>query len=359
MTPSAPQAFCPIAPAARRALAQGAAFAFLCLAAPARAQAPVPAASSGDVTSTAAGCTVRGTAVMSPSAKLYGEAQGDSAYARFTGAETALAASRFSSAGTRAAVRTGTGSGSFRVEGFVETQQLPVRTARDVMAISGHVWISAQQEVTVVGAAAQKLQVSLQLKTPLQQTFKAWAPCDALTFTQAVPSGWAPEGNARGYTLFKEEMELFDGANGDSVITLFRNPYVDKILTWSTERRGAWVHLLYHGPVVIDGWVRSRDLRALPRGETMDVLAPPSIRRGKPALRVDGALRSVRTTKELPLRIEASDSGKQVGSIEPGTDTLVIDIVAGWASVLPKSLSVVPDGGHQFWVLASDLDLDK
>jgi hypothetical protein len=36
---------------------------------------------------------------------------------------------------------------------------------------------------------------------------------------------------------------------------------------------------------------------------------------------------------------------------------MVLDTVAGWASVLPKALSVAPSGSNQFWVRGKDLGM--
>jgi hypothetical protein len=41
-----------------------------------------------------------------------------------------------------------------------------------------------------------------------------------------------------------------------------------------------------------------------------------------------------------------------VGVIEPATETLILDVAAGWASVLPKALNVAPPAERQFWVEA-------
>jgi hypothetical protein len=35
----------------------------------------------------------------------------------------------------------------------------------------------------------------------------------------------------------------------------------------------------------------------------------------------------------------------------------VLDLVAGWASVMPKTLNVVPGPDGQFWVKAADLGI--
>ena len=55
--------------------------------------------------------------------------------------------------------------------------------------------------------------------------------------------------------------------------------------------------------------------------------------------------------------MKAGDSNPVVGRIEANTETYVLDIVAGWASVLPKSLNVTPHGDYQFWVKASELGI--
>ena len=54
------------------------------------------------------------------------------------------------------------------------------------------------------------------------------------------------------------------------------------------------------------------------------------------------------------MRDAASDKGNVIGKIEPGTETYVLDTVAGWTSVLPKALNVMPYGEGQFWVKAGD-----
>ena len=65
--------------------------------------------------------------------------------------------------------------------------------------------------------------------------------------------------------------------------------------------------------------------------------------------------REVRASKDVTIRDSASTSGKAIGTIESGAEVYVLDIVAGWASVLPKALNVAPDGDGQFWAKASDL----
>jgi hypothetical protein len=65
----------------------------------------------------------------------------------------------------------------------------------------------------------------------------------------------------------------------------------------------------------------------------------------------------VRSKAELPLRVAARDAEAAVGVIEPETDIFVIDVVAGWANVLPQSLHILPADTLSFWVKSADLGL--
>jgi hypothetical protein len=92
-------------------------------------------------------------------------------------------------------------------------------------------------------------------------------------------------------------------------------------------------------------------------GETMDQLAPSPIQRGSPTLNVQGQPKIVRVDRTVSLRAAASEAASTIGGIDPGVEVMVLDIVAGWASVLPKALSISPAGTGQFWVRAKDLGL--
>jgi hypothetical protein len=38
-------------------------------------------------------------------------------------------------------------------------------------------------------------------------------------------------------------------------------------------------------------------------------------------------------------------------------DVVVVDVVAGWASVVPAALTIAPSGAVQFWTHARDLGI--
>jgi hypothetical protein len=300
-------------------------------------------------------CVIRGEAAMPSTLSIYDKEQAGRPIARFTGGKTPIVASNFSGTARRVAVETGTGSGGFRIKGFVEASQLPLYTAKTVPVVANHVWIGTQQQVSVAGATPGRLKVKRAARPPLSGNFTGAASCSAFTFTPGVPSGWNAPGHARGYVVKQSSVELYDAPSGKPIQTLSRSPEGGGILLFSTEQRDAWVHVEYRDDIVIEAWAKKSELHALPPGETMDYQRGPTSQRGLPRLAVQEAVRTVKTRQEIPIRTEPKESATVVGRIEPDTETMVMDIVAGWTSVLPKSLHVAPAEGEQFWVPSNKL----
>lgn len=298
-------------------------------------------------------CSLRGEPIIPKGVAISDSGGAD--IAQFTGARVSITLSGFpTSGGTRAKIQT-TG---FRIDGSVRTREIPVYTVRSVPAYAGHVWIAEARRVSVIGAGPGKLHVEKTVTAPLSGTFHGWAPCESFSLTERVPSGWTPPGSARGYVLRRQRIDLYSSDRGEVVTALERGGDGPGVLLWSTEgSSGSWVHVEHHGDIVLDGWVRTSDVSALPPGETMDQLAPSPIQRGSPVLDVQGQPRIVRVDRSVSLRAAASDAATTIGGIDSGTEVMVMDIVAGWASVLPKALNVMPAGTSQFWVRAKDLGL--
>jgi hypothetical protein len=280
--------------------------------------------------------------------------------ARFSGGESAvtlLAPPRDGSDAAR--IETGTGRGSFRLAGFVKAAELRLFAAYDLPVVSGHVWLAAGTRVTAAGESGGKVRIEKQMSTPFKQRFSALGECSAVTFTPPVPPGSDMPGNARVFLMKEASLDLFANVPpvGSPIATLQRSPLVDNVRFFSTEQRGGFVHVQYQGDVKIDAWARAGDLTPLPRGETSDVPPGSYSLSTPPELQLPQAPRTIKTTRELPLRVAARDSEAPVGVIEPETEVYVMDTVAGWAKVLPKSLHILPAGELSFWVKSADLGL--
>ncbi|HKY35979.1 MAG TPA: hypothetical protein VJN18_08575 [Polyangiaceae bacterium] len=280
--------------------------------------------------------------------------------ARFSGGESAVTLLAPPGEGSDLArIETGTGRGSFRLNGFVKANELRIYTSYTVPVVSGHVWIGAGTRVTAAGMSGGKVRIEKQVSSPFNQRFTGFAECSALTFAPPTPPGFAMPGNARVYLMKVSLLDLYSDMppTGSPITTLKRSPLVDSVRFFSTEQRGGFVHVQYHGEVNVDGWAKASDLVALPRGETSDL--PPSsyTLTSPPQLQLPKTPRTVTTNRELPLRVAARDADPPVGVIEPETEVYVMDTVAGWANVLPESLHVLPADNLSFWVKASDLGL--
>jgi hypothetical protein len=280
--------------------------------------------------------------------------------ARFSGGESAVTLLAPPANGSDLArIETGTGRGSFRIAGFVKASELRVFASQSVPIVSGHVWLGVGTRVTAAGSSGGKVRLEKQLSTPFNQRFSALAECSALTFTPATPPGFAVPGSARVFLMKESLLDLYgeEPPVGSPILTLQRASTVDSVRFFSSEQRGGFVHIQYQGDVNIDAWAKAGDVTPLPRGETSDV--PPSsyTMSTPPQLQLPQTPRTVKTTRELPLRVAARDNEPPVGVIEAETDVYVMDTVAGWANVLPKSLHILPAGELSFWVKSADLGL--
>jgi hypothetical protein len=280
--------------------------------------------------------------------------------ARFSGGESAVTLLAPPADGSDLArIETGTGRGSFRLSGFVKAAELRIFAANELPVVSGHVWIAAGARVVVAGASGGKVRIDKQLATPFDQRFSALGECSALTFAPPSPVIPTIPGNARVFLMKESSLDLYGDVPpvGPPISTLRRAPLVDNVRFFSREQRGGFVHVEYRGDVHIDAWAKAADLTPLPRGETSDVAPGSYTMSTAPQLQLPQAPRTVTTSRELPLRVAARDGEPPVGVIEADTEVYVMDTVAGWAKVLPKSLHVLPAGELSFWVKSAELGL--
>jgi hypothetical protein len=285
---------------------------------------------------------------------------GGHAIARFSGGESAvtLLAPPADSAGS-VRIETGTGRGSFRLRGFVKPADLRIYTSVSVPIVSGQVWFQPGTRVMLTGTSTGKVRIEKQVSNPFNQRFGANTECSSLTFAPPTPPGYAVPGNARVFLMKTQLLDLYGEVppTGGPSYTLQRSELVESVRFFSTEQRGGFVHVQYQGEIGVDAWARASDLTPLPRGETSDIPPQGYTMTTSPQLALPQLPRLVKTTRELPLRLAAKDAEAPVGVIEVDTELYVMDTIAGWAKVLPKSLHVLPVGEQSFWVKTADLGL--
>ncbi len=319
--------------------------------------AAAPTVSQAKPPGTAPNCGQRGRVVFDKDTVLT-DASGRR-LARFSGGESAVTFLAPPSGGSDLAhIETGTGRGSFRVNGFVKADELPIFTSMNVPVVSRHLWFGPGARVAAAGSSGGMVRIEKQLTRPFDQRFSTSADCSVLTFTPPAPAAATIPGDARVYLLKAPQLDLFEEVppTGAPLATLRRSQQQTSVPFYGTEARGGFVRVHYRGELNVDAWARASDLQALPRGETADTSTPSfMLLSSPPELALSQLPRTVKTTRELPLRISAREAETPIGVVEVDTELFVMDTVAGWAKVLPKSLHILPVDELAFWVKQADL----
>lgn len=240
-----------------------------------------------------------------------------------------------------------------RLDGYVEAQEMPVFSTRDVSIYGGNVWLSSGQKVRLVKATADSITVEITLAGTLNQTTRATAPCDAFSLVKNSPSPFEIPGNARGYMTKKQTVELFDKPNGDVIFTMNMMEGTGQLF-WSTESKAGFVHVMGRADLTIDAWVRLRDLDPLKKGEMVDQYIPPEKQTAGAQLAFDKPPPLVRATKPIPIRAKRDEKAKIIGQVEVDAEIYVLETVAGWTNILPKHLGIVAPEDGGFWIPAAE-----
>lgn len=298
-------------------------------------------------------CSVRGTPTLAKNVELFAGATGEERLARFTGQAVGLRVTVPSQPGTRAAVKSD--REGFHIDGYLAPQSVPVFTTRNVPVVADHVWIGGGRQVMAMSASADRVNIELAVGAPIEQTLRATVGCEGLSLE--VPSfQQAPiSGHARGYLVKKAPLAIRASASGPTVFSFTSEDIKDALLFWSTERSGGAVRVQLTGDVVIDGWASASDLEALKEGEMMDALAPGRSSISAPRLMMQGAPSPIKVPRQVSIRARANDAAAVIGGIDSGAEVLVVETVAGWSSVLPPALHLMPTEGGGFWVKSSEL----
>ena len=305
-----------------------------------------------------ADCVVRGHGVVDKTVSIFSDRTGGTAVATFATQDVALDLFDFPSAPSgRARVRTGKGSASLRIEGFLEASKVPISARNDLPIAPDHVWIGKGQVVHLEGASKGVLAVGMTLAAT-QQKLHAKATCSALAIGNVLGDDLGPPPTAKKWLLKNASLDLYGDASGSaSTIFTIEVPYAESgMLLYSSDSLGIYQHVRHWGPIVIDAWAKSSELKPLPKGEMLDELAGPNAITVNPAkLQVQGAVKEVASPKDLPVRLAANDAAKSIGTLESGATVIVLDTVAGWSRIYPKGLELLPPDGKDFWVKSSDL----
>jgi len=310
-------------------------------------------------TSLSTECQLSGAPLIPLDVPIYAKDSGDQKVARFTGMSSGLTVIELpDSSGRRARVITGTGHGGFAIDGWVKADALPIYASANLPVIAGHVWIQVGQRVEYEGRQNNQIRVQRVTTSPFSQTFVATAPCNSLSLVSvSAPPQDIPK-FIRGYSLDHNELSISNEPKGESAFKLIRPNSTGSVFLYGMEKKDDWIRIRHYGVIGLDAWVKLSDLRQLPKGERVDEYIPsPQTDTGR--LRIVESGRIVTVSEKVQVRLRPLPDAPVVGEIEPATETQILDVAAGWASVLPKGLNVAPPGDQQFWVEARKVGIQS
>lgn len=306
-------------------------------------------------------CVIKGAAPMAKTTEVFSAASGGDVIAKFTGQPISMSVTIPATSTDRGAVQTGGSgkNGGFRIDGFVDVTAVPAITTKNIPVVAGVVWIGGARTVQMTSAAAGSVGVKMAVGAPIEQTLTTTSPCDGLSLDSTGFTQAGPPGNARGYVAKKAPLAVRSSAGGDVVFTFTSSSISDALLFWSTEQKSGYVHALLGGDVVIDGWIASSDLKALPQGEMLGAISSSSTSIGSAKLMMQGTPQTAKPTKDVTIRKLAKDDAAAIGMIESGCEVIVMETILGWSNVLPSHLAIMPPDGSSagFWVKTSELGI--
>jgi len=312
------------------------------------------AAPAANVTSPS--CLIKGVFPPPKNLSLYDAASGGNVIGTLTGAVLPLTLSEipFDLTSGRAKLRTSTGSGALRIEGYLPASDVPLFTSRDISLVGGSVWISSAQKVKLVSAQADSLRVEVLIAGTNGQTARTVAPCDAFSLAKGTPTALEIPDKARGFMMKGSTIDLYDKPGGEVVFSLNMIEGTGHLF-WSTESRAGFVHVMTRTDVTIDAWARFRDLEPLKKGEMVDQYIPPTTKVDGAKFEFDKPPKLMRATREVLVRAKRDEKAKPIGALEADAEVYVMETVAGWTNILPKHLGLTaPDDGG-FWIPNADV----
>jgi hypothetical protein len=251
------------------------------------------------------------------------------------------------------------GAGRMRLSGFVPVRALRLYLKQDVPVIKGHVTLQKGSPVEFAGRTGNQARISVKTTGTVGETYSAVVGCDTLALEPLRGAPWSPPGHARGYLMKQSVAPLFDKSGNDAqvVATIHLAKDARGILFYGDRREGDFIHVQYRRDVAIDGWMSAKDLDILPRGEVVDQSASKLVPVADKKLQMKTEGQLYRASEDIALYGKADPKLPPIGSVAKDAEFFVLDVVVGWASVLPRQLDVVPLNDRHFWVKASEIGL--
>ncbi len=252
----------------------------------------------------------------------------------------------------RLRARTSTG---FALDGWLERKALTF-SARKRIELAGSV-------AYVPRGARLRLKVGTADSVVVTSISEHIAPIDALVpceelamghISQEPASTWiAPPGSTTELMQIKKHsLGVAPIPGGEPTFTLEEGT---SRLYLSLVRTSEGLHLHYEDGIVVDGWVRETDVESLMMFGSAGI-GCGGIGIGCGIGRVTYA-QSGLARRRMPIYVGEAPSGDPRGTVDAGTEMIVLAEENGFAQVIPRCSEMLPKGKKKFFVATSALDL--
>ncbi|HEY5958804.1 MAG TPA: hypothetical protein VIV60_19720 [Polyangiaceae bacterium] len=325
-------------------------------------EAPKPssqasAAAVGATNSKSSGCSLSGIAI--PDLDLQVADADGRPVARFGGVALPLTLNDLpdKSDGKVSVVTDGTAR--MHISGFVPVRSIKIYLKQDLPVIKGHITLLKGTAVEFGGRTGNYARISVRTSGAVTETYDTTVACDALTVEPQKANPWSPPRHARGYLMKQAVAPLFDkpGNDAQAVSSIHLAKEARGVLFYGDRREGAFIHVQYRRDVGIDGWMSGKDLEILPRGEVVDQSMSKFLPAADKRLQMKTEAQLYRASEDIALYGKADAKLPPIGAVGKDAEFYVLDVVVGWASILPRQLDIVPLSERHFWVRASDIGL--
>lgn len=301
--------------------------------------------SSDVATERASTCTIEGKAWLDRGVFVRATQGGAVEIAEFDGGEASVSIRDLprSADGRRARVRAS--GDSVRIDGWIDVDEVPIVARRDLSVVGGVVSIAQGAPVRPFVLGVDTLEA--ELRDDFFRGVRAKARCDELVIGDVQPIEEDAPVGAGLATMANATLSLYGAPDSSELFRLAPRPDAPSILFNTIEEVPGWTHVTARDRLVIDGWVRTRELTDDLSFDTMSGCC------GGFGCSSTYTLETV--VADTSLRMSASKDGLVIGVALGGGRLRIGEHMDGFTSVEPDDGSLRPPILARWWVASSAL----
>lgn len=246
--------------------------------------------------------------------------------------------------------------GVIRLTGYADAGSFYLRDRQVI--IEDHVWIRPTTRVDDDTAAVEGDEVTFAISSMLVPSLRrARTRCSNVSYGRPADTpSYGPVGRKSEKMLTGDEVRFFDAPNGNALWSLRRAG----VTVYVVEERDDHSRVFEMRDVVVDAWVPSSQLRAVPPEPAHDRLSCDDCQHRSPKLRLADESSAyperVRVPRDAAIGVGKAPGGPAVGFLEPGAIVRVQKRLDGWIG-FGRIRGIEPPTGELFWVSSEAVEV--